>query len=326
MSDASFDFTSRFLLAAADAAGVPREVLFNRVRNVVLRLTQQIDPTVTLEVGAYEAGFSLWARDNLPKARAMAFEANPYVHAHYKDDVIAKGVDYRNVAVSPTSGPVTIHVPRDFNGGERGRVNQMASLTTNLKTENHEAVEVEGVRLDDAVDLGADDRLVAWIDVEGALEQVLSGARETLARASLVFVEVESEAMWQGQWLDSDVAAWFRGIGLVPILRDFQRWQQYNIVFVSQELARDPEVAKLAAMVYAAAAKPAPAAAAAVVPPPVPTSKIGRLQGVLQRTLKAQNEQLRDQNKRLRKQTRRMRRQVGGLQKRLALLDENTSV
>lgn len=325
MSDATFDFTSRFLLAAADAVGVPRGVLFNRVRNVVLRLTQRIDPTVTLEVGAFEAGFSVWARENLPNARAMAFEANPYVHAHYKDEVTAKGVDYRNVAVSPTSGPVTIHVPRDFNGGERGRVNQMASLTTNLKTANHEAVEVAGVRLDDAVELAPDDRLVAWVDVEGALEQVLSGSHETLARAALVFVEVESEAMWEGQWLDSDVAAWFREIGLVPILRDFQRWQQYNVVFVSQELARDPEVAKLAAMVYTPVVKPAKAAVAAI-PPPVPTSKLGRVQGLLQRTLQAQNDQLRAQNKRLRRQSRRLRRQLGGLQRRLALLDEETTV
>lgn len=321
MSDASFAFQSRFLLATAAAVGVPQELLFERVRNLVMTLTKRIDATVALEVGAFEASFSLWIRKNLPEARALAFEANPYVFERYRDEVTAAGVEYLNVAVGPESGPLTIHVPRDFNGGPRDRVNQMASLTTNLQTENHEAVTVEGIRLDDAVKLGEDDRVVAWIDVEGALKDVLAGCRETLARASLVFVEVENTAMWDGQWLDTDVAAWFREIGLVPILRDFQRWQQYNLVFVSPELAADPEIAKLAARVYAppvrkAADDPQP------LPPQVPQSKIGRLQGVLQRTLKAQNEELREQNDELRSRTRRLRRRVRELERRLASLDE----
>lgn len=321
MSDATFDFTSRFLLAAADAAGVPREVLYKRVNSVMLRFTRKVDPTVTLEIGAFEAGFSLWVRENLPQARALAYEANPYVFERFRDEVTAAGVEYLNVAVGPESGPLTIHVPRDFRGGPRDRVNQMASLTTNLNTENHETVTVEGIRLDDSVKLGEDDRMVAWIDVEGALKDVLAGSRETLARASLVFIEVENTEMWEGQWLDTDVVAWFREIGLVPILRDFQRWWQYNLVFVSPELARDPEIVRLAARIYAPPVRKAEQTAQPL-PAKVPQSRVGRLQGVLQRTLQAQNAELREQNKILRSRTRRLRRRVRELEQQVALLDE----
>jgi len=317
-ADASFLFQSRFLLALADRLGFPQSALYQRVAGAVSALTDEVKPTTVLEIGAFEASFSIRATRRFPGVRALAFEANPYVFEHFRDEVTAAGVDYRNLAIGPESGPLTIHVPRDFRGSSRAQVNQMASLATNLHTEEHEAVTVDGARLDDVVSLDDDERLVAWIDVEGALEQVLSGARETLSRASLVFVEVESTAMWEGQWLDVDVARWFGEIGLVPVMRDYQRPGQYNLVFVSPELAADPSVAGLAASLYTPVLEPLPALEP--VPPAVPVSKVGRLQGVLQRTLQAQVTSLREQNLGLRAQNRRLRRRVRRLEKRVAEL------
>jgi FkbM family methyltransferase len=317
--DADFTFSSRFLLAAANAAGVPRDALAKRVRGVFFRLAERLDPTVTLEIGAFEAGFSRWAREQFPSARVLAYEANPYVFDRFRDEVQPLGVEYVNACVGPANGTVSLNVPTDFRGGPRDLVNQMASLNTNLNTETHHVVEVPGVRLDDVVKATDDDRIVAWIDVEGALGMVLEGSRETLSRASVAYVEVENIPIWDGQWLDTDVVAWFGEIGMVPILRDIQRAEQYNLLFISEELARDPAVAKLAARVYA------PVAAAGTdeaVPPRVPASRLGRVQGLLQRTLKAQNEKLRDQNRRLRKQVRRQSRQVRSLERRLASLDD----
>ena len=304
MSDAAFTFTSRFLLAAADSSGVPRDVLASRVRTVFHRLTKRADPSITLEIGAYGAGFSRWARTALPEARVTAFEANPYVYDRFRDEVTEAGVEYLNAAVGPETGRVKLNLPSDRNGTVRDRVNQIASLTTHHGTENYEIIEVEGVRLDDAVPTTADDRVVAWIDVEGALDVVLAGSRETLSRAAAVYVEVERMPMAPEQWLDVDVARWFREIGLVPILRDHQRPHQYNLLLVSEELALDPKVAKLAASVYT----PVEALAPSTHEPVVPRSRIGRIQGVLQRTLGAQNDQLRAQNKRLRQQNRHLRR------------------
>jgi FkbM family methyltransferase len=243
-------------LRGADEAGLAPAQLQRRIRTAFRTLTRSADPTLTLEIGAFEASFSRWVRRELPDARAVAFEANPMVWAHHRDEVSALGVEYLNLAIGPENGPVTLNVPRDFDGRARDPVNRMASLGSNLRSDEQVAVEVPGVRLDDAVPLTADDRLVAWIDVEGALGAVLPGSAETLRRAAAVYVEVEAEAMWDGQWLDHDVLDWFEGIGMVPLLRDRQRREQYNVLLVPQRSAESAEVAE----VVRRALRPAPPA------------------------------------------------------------------
>ena len=242
-------------LAAADEAGLTPPQLQRRVRTAFRTIARRTDPTVTLEIGAFEASFSRWVRAELPAARAVAFEANPMVWAHHRDEVSAAGVEYLNLAIGPENGPVTLHVPRDFDGRARDPVNRMASLGSNLRSEEEVAVEVPGVRLDDAVPMAAADRMVAWIDVEGALGAVLPGSRETLSRAAAIYVEVEAEPIWDGQWLDRDVLEWFDGIGMVPLLRDRQRREQYNVLLVPASAAATAEVEEIVRR----ALRPAPA-------------------------------------------------------------------
>lgn len=66
------------MLGAADAAKIPRETVFRRVAHNFRVITKELGATATFEVGAFEAGFSRWVRKELPNARALAFEANPY--------------------------------------------------------------------------------------------------------------------------------------------------------------------------------------------------------------------------------------------------------
>lgn len=295
---------SRDLLAAtADVCGLRPGQVGRRVRRAFQDLVVHSGTTVTLEVGAFEADFSRWARGALPDARVVAFEANPFVHERFRAEVEATGVEYVHACVGDTSGPVTLHVPRDFRSHPFAQVNQMASLVTSPDTEVQEQVEVPGVRLPDVVPLGADDVVAAWIDVEGALGRVLPGSEETLRRASVVFVEVETEPVWEGQWLDTDVAAWFADIGMVPLLRDLQRPWQYNLVLVSRDLARDPAVVRRAAEVL----RPGPA------PAPSPTHPLrARVEGLVRPGLRREVEQVRAQNRRLRRRLRQAEAEAEG--------------
>ena len=84
---------------------------------------------------------------------------------------------------------------------------------------------------------------------------MLPGSRETLARAAAIYVEVEAEPIWDGQWLDRDVLEWFDGIGMVPLLRDRQRREQYNVLLVPAAAAATPEVEEIVRR----ALRPAPA-------------------------------------------------------------------
>lgn len=253
-SDASYRYLSHLL--ARRARKLSRELVGRRVERAFRELCLGLQPTLGLEVGAHEATFSRWLKDAVPAARCVAFEANPYVHQKYVDEVGAAGVEYLHLAVSEVNGSVDLGIPRQLHNTRKGRRfakdrdSRMASLAAHRYAEETEQVTVPSVPLDDFVSVHDDDVVVVWIDVEGATGPVLSSGRKVLSHASLVYVEVETEPVWDGQWLDVDVARFLAECGLVPVLRDVQRKHQHNVVFARAELAADPEVARLADRVY----------------------------------------------------------------------------
>lgn len=249
--DAWYLYWSRYVAAQAQGSRRDRKAVDARVEEYFRELCLQVRPTVGLELGAHQATFSVWLKESVPAARCLALEANPYVYDVHRERLAATGVDYRNLAVGPTNGTIELHIPRDLGKRKRRRTNRMASLNVHRKTKADEVVSVEASRLDDLVTLDPSDRVVAWIDVEGAAGQVLEGGREVLSRASAVYIEVENRTTWEGQWLDTDVARFLGELGLMPVIRDIQRPHQYNVVFVDPTLAADPEVARQAARVLA---------------------------------------------------------------------------
>lgn len=248
--DATFAFVSNLLNHLATAARRPDGMLGRRVRSTFHGLCSMVNPTIAVEIGAYEAGFSRWAGGALPDCRVIAFEANPYAWSKFRGEFAGRNVEYLNVCIGATNGKVTLNIPTDVRGVPRELTNQMASLQRKHGTIGYEVVEVDGVRLDDVVRPGPDDVVVLWIDVEGATEAVFAGGQEVLERARAIFIEVEALPTWEGQWLDDDVARHLRSLGFVPIMRDCQRPHQYNVVFVTEDLARSPDVARSVSDVY----------------------------------------------------------------------------
>jgi hypothetical protein len=123
----------------------------------------------------------------------------------------------------------------------------MASLGVHTKASGQVEVTVPSVRLADFLSLADDERMVAWIDVEGANGPVLESSAEVLDRLDAAYVEVELEETWEGQWLDTDVAVFLKGHGLVPVARDVKRPHQYNVVFVRDRLLDDDATTRDAA-------------------------------------------------------------------------------
>lgn len=233
--------------AAMRALELPDEVVRERVERLFVNLCVELEPTISVEVGAHGAAFSRRIKRRVPTARCLAFEANPYVHQKYARRVRRRGVDYQHLAVSGTEGVVEIGIPRVIKGRAKPGDNRRASLLDHKDASEVETVQVPSRPLDGVVSIGAADRVVAWIDVEGANEIVLSSGPELLARTSLLFIEVETEAMWSGQWLDHDVHRYLTGLGLVPAFRDVQgktRRHQYNVAYVSPELAASASLAR----------------------------------------------------------------------------------
>ncbi|MGZ5405023.1 MAG: FkbM family methyltransferase [Nocardioides sp.] len=254
MTDDYLTWSREWATLAHESTMRPRNIEKRLVR-MFRRLCRRIEPTLVLEIGAHEATLSQWAADTFPEADVKAFEANPYVHAKYAAELAETRVDYRNLAVGRVNGDVQLNVPTEVWGRERELTNRMASLGHQTGATDDIQVTVPSVRLDDYLSLSHADRVVAWIDVEGSNEIVLSGGGAVLDQTQAVFIEVESKPLWEGQWLDREVAEFLGDHGLLPVARDIfkPRRNQYNVVFARAEHAHDPRTGRQAASVLEAA-------------------------------------------------------------------------
>lgn len=244
-----YQFWAAYTAAQARNSGRPRAVIDRRVLSFFHAMCRTIRPTVCLELGAHEGTFSAWAKRSFPEARCVALEANPYVYRKYRRRLGRLGVEYHHLAAAATNGQVTMNIPTSVWGKSRSKANRMGSLAVHRAADGHETVTVDAVRMDDFLDLSPDDRVVAWIDVEGASDVVLPGCHDVLAQAGAAYIEVETINSWPGHWLDVDVARFFHDIGKVPAIRDIQKRHQYNVVFLDQRLAARARVTRRAAWV-----------------------------------------------------------------------------
>lgn len=247
-SDAAYRLLSNTTHVRWEATGLRPVVLRRRVENTFHRLCAAVSPTLGVEIGAHEASFSRRIQKNLPGTKSVAFEANPYVHERFRAELAAAGVDYRHAAAAAEAGDVELTIPLEVRGQQRPIDGTSGSLSLHKDAGDTTQVTVPAVRIDDAVSTGPDDTVVAWIDVEGANQPVLESAVGLLQRTVLVFIEVEDEEIWPGQWLDTDVAWFFAGLGMVPIFRDIQapaRHFQHNVVYAVPEVAEQRRTAEM---------------------------------------------------------------------------------
>lgn len=221
---------SRWLLN--DRAG--RKASAKWLRNTYERLLREaIKPKVFWELGAFEAAFSRQLRAALPATTFHAFEANPYTYEKFREQVSDDGVNYHHKALGPEDGTAVFKIGRSL--GDRELPPEMGcnSLLTKSGDRTYEDASVEMVALDSfAAERGLlGEPSAVWIDTEGFAFQVLQGMRKTLKSTSFVFIEVEDRQLWQGQKTAADVRRFLFGEGFIPILRDFEFKQQYNVLF-----------------------------------------------------------------------------------------------
>lgn len=149
----------------------------------------------SVDVGANK-GVYTWFLRNCSR-KVYAFEPNPKLYR------LLKRIEGGNVAVAPValsdaSGQAVFRLPR-----RRGRYsNQAGTLRTVNLEEDFEEFTVDTRRLDD---LALGDIGFIKIDVEGFEQQVLDGARQTIARDRPVLL-IELEERFTGQPIESSVA------------------------------------------------------------------------------------------------------------------------
>ena len=202
-------------------------------------------PALFVEAGAYRAEASRRTREQHPDCRVVAFEANPYNYEKYVDELgfADLGIEYRHLALTESAGPVTFHLRSRQDGQDLRKTTGNSSLLRMKGTDTeYEEISVEGVTLDGFFADSAAAPVCLWIDVEGASRQVLHGARSLLSRTELVLIEVEEVFRWEDQWRSLDVIEFFLEAGFLPLTRDAEYNQHYNIIFVRADVYERPDV------------------------------------------------------------------------------------
>lgn len=196
-----------------------------------------------IEAGAKDAAASRRAA-TLPGVRdIVACEANPYTHARFEDVVAGDGVTYEHLALTDRTGTVEINV-RLHEDGSPIPDGQASLLLRDNHPAGHRRLDVPAVRLDDYFAEQQGVATAIWMDVEGATSAVVAGADQLFRTVDVVMVEVEERPLWDGQdWCRREVVDAMRTRGLVPVARDRQAREQYNLVFVRRTRLQEPAIA-----------------------------------------------------------------------------------
>jgi FkbM family methyltransferase len=215
--------------------------------NSFIALNGRINPEVTYEIGAFDARYSVEIRKRLPHVHAIAFEANPYNYASYKNsaDILNNGVEYIHSAIANRTGNADFLIQKKL----QGEVVDVIRGNNSLLPRTEDGVEYETASVPvttlkyfaEMNDLQTK-LFTAWVDVEGAAEAVLTGADDLWDNCAALMVEVEQHSYWKGQWLCWEVTDHLMQRGFVPVVRDFEYEYQYNIIFIRKTLLKNPGV------------------------------------------------------------------------------------
>ena len=224
------------------AHGAERLGTVSALTTLFFELVECLDIERFIEAGAKDGAASIRAAALPSIAEVVAFEANPYTHERFHEQLRQHGVRHEHMALSDREGAVEFLVRLNSDG--RPIADGQASLLERFNyAPGHTRVAVDAVTLDGYFGAPSGMRTAIWMDVEGATSMVVRGGLKVLAETQVAIIEVEERASWEGQeWLRADVVREMRRLGLIPVARDRQSRYQYNIVFVREGVRRDPSV------------------------------------------------------------------------------------
>lgn len=198
-------------------------------------------PTCSIELGAFSAEFSRTIKEKNPDIKSIAFEANPYNFDFFSEKYNFKeiGIDYINRAVSDTQETISFIIQKKINNVEispiRGNNSIMDRNNDNIE---YEKVNINSIVLSDFIKENSleSEKIVLWIDVEGANEKVLKGCENIIENVNLIFIEVEEKEYWKNQWLEKNVRDFLTKNGFILVARDGEYEEQYNQIYVNKKI------------------------------------------------------------------------------------------
>ncbi len=197
-----------------------------------------LKPDVVLDVGSMDGADSRRFSKLVPQAGIVAFEGNPYNYRAMlaDDDLQHSSIRVENCIVSDVPGEARffVQVPEsDDKPFNRGRSSTRERSLDGARTEE---VVLDSVRVDEflAREFPTASTIAAWVDVEGNTHGVMQSMVGCAERVKLLHVEVETQEIWPGQKLESDVLALSAELDFVVIARGEDAVQR-DLILVNRD-------------------------------------------------------------------------------------------
>ena len=211
-----------YLLQAA--TGVLMERLF-------FNLSKKLGCTQIIECGAHDAITSQKFVD-ANSGKALAIEANPFVHAKFKAQYLNSNIDYRSIGLAKAPAILEMNIPSHHTNE--------SSLEGSLKRrddfKDYRTIEVIVDTLDNiSGNFANSSATVLWIDVEGLGGEVLEGAHNVLSNPNvkLIYIEVQEDSAYYSDELNAlQISERLSYFDFIPIARDYPASNLYNLLFV----------------------------------------------------------------------------------------------
>jgi FkbM family methyltransferase len=191
----------------------PLDVL--RRKDVVMRnafdgILMATRPDIVCDVGSFDGADSARFSIIAPGSRLYAFEANnDNIVKFIKSRSDLERVTIENFAVCEVDGEITFHILGGECNNEEPPIWQQAAGSLHVRVDDipSRPVTVPSVRLDTYFKNEIENKstFMLWIDVEGAPDRVLSGAKKVLEQTILFRAEVEHGEFWAGQMMADQV-------------------------------------------------------------------------------------------------------------------------
>jgi FkbM family methyltransferase len=206
------------------ATGVLMESLF-------FNLSKKLGCTQIIECGAHDAVTSQ-KFVHLNSGKALAIEANPFVHSKYKQQYFDSSVDYRSIGLAKTPAILEMNIPSHHTNE--------SSLEGSLKKrddfKSYRTIQINVDTLDHlARNFIKASATCLWIDVEGLGGEVLEGAHDVLCNQNLklIYIEVQEDRAYYSDELNAlEISEKLSFYDFIPVARDYPASNLYNLMFV----------------------------------------------------------------------------------------------
>jgi FkbM family methyltransferase len=220
-------------------------------KSLFVSLIRKIGCDLVLDIGSRDGKQAILFQDILPRARVVAFEANPLNYQRMARDSLLKGrITILPWAVSDADGKATFHIA-DAETPENNL--GISSLLVDPGLKSSQSVEVPTVRLDTILrepEYQQHHSIALWIDAESAEYFILDGMRAVADRVKIIEVETAKIPTRIGQRTYDEVVKLLASLDFTEVgssIGEHDTWG--DVVFVQKGLLPQIRTAQLKALI-----------------------------------------------------------------------------